>query len=204
MCMILWMVKMSSGRDTESVIVQAILTIVAEKGLDHATVREAAAVAGVSIGTVQHHFPTKDEMLLGAFSEVVRRVRGRLASADLGGNPWQTASFVLREILPLDEPRRQEARVQLAFATRSMHDSGLAAIQRKVLEELHLALSAALASPGQHDAESAGRTAHALVALADGLALHALSTDGWLSPGDIDAALALVLDKVIDHSPDQR
>jgi AcrR family transcriptional regulator len=48
------------------------LCIVAERGLDDVSVREVASAAGVSIGTVQHYFRTKDDMLFTAFQDVVR------------------------------------------------------------------------------------------------------------------------------------
>lgn len=192
--MVLNMAKMSSAEGTSSTITEAILTIVADRGLDRATVREVAGVAGVSIGTVQHHFPTKDAMLAGAFTDVVRQVRARLDNVELGDDVRRNVLMVLEEILPLDSRRRREGRVQLAFATRAIHEPALAETQRTVLGELHDALSNSFASIGQCGPEQSRLAAHAALALADGLALHALSTEGWLTNHRMRAALDLVLE----------
>ncbi|MGL5817052.1 MAG: TetR/AcrR family transcriptional regulator, partial [Phycicoccus sp.] len=47
-------------------IVDAVIDLVAERGMEGVSVRAVAGRAGVSIGAVQHHFPTKEAMLLAA------------------------------------------------------------------------------------------------------------------------------------------
>lgn len=191
--MIPGMAQMSTARPTATRITEAILEIIADQGLDHATVREVATVAGVSIGTVQHHFPTKDAMLAGAFTDVVRQVRTRLEAIEFGDDAQRNACAVLEEILPLDRRRQREGRVQLAFAIRAMHQPTLAATQRTVLGDLHHALTTALAANGAGNPRQARLAAHAALALADGLALHALSTTTWLTPHDLRDAVDLIL-----------
>ena len=58
-------------------LTDVVLGITATGGLDQVSVREVAGAAGVSIGTVQHYFATKDEMLVFAFRQVVERTRAR-------------------------------------------------------------------------------------------------------------------------------
>ncbi|MDQ2852202.1 MAG: TetR/AcrR family transcriptional regulator [Actinomycetota bacterium] len=187
------MAPLSTPSPTAARITEAILAIIAEQGLEHATVREVAAVAGVSIGTVQHHFPTKDAMLAGAFTDVVRQVRARLEALQFGHDAHHNTVAVLEEILPLDQRRRREGRVQLAFAVRAMHEPTLAATQREVLGDLHGALRMAFAATGPGDPGRATLAAHAALAVADGLALHALSTVDWLTPHDVHAAVDLIV-----------
>lgn len=191
----------SAAKPTAAAITDALLAIVADRGMSHATVREVATAAGVSIGTVQHHYPTKDVMLSAAFAEVVHRVRTRLESTQLGPDVRQNLSSVLREILPLDERRHMEARIQVAFAARAATSPALADIQRTVLGEVHEALSAAFASALDHEApaERCRLAAHAALALADGLAMHAASTRNWLTASALNSALELVLDALITH-----
>lgn len=181
-------------------ISDAVFRVIADQGLDHATVREVASVAGVSIGTVQHHFPTKDAMLAGAFSDVVRRVRTRLDAIEFDDDVRRSVVAVLEQILPLDQPRRREARVQLAFAVRAMHQPSLADTQRAVLGELHDALSHALASTGRVTPQRSRIAAHAALALADGLALHALSAGRWLPERGVRDALQLVIEPLATSS----
>ena len=183
--------RSSTGRRER--VTSAVLAVADEHGLDRATVREVAARAGVSIGTVQHYFPTKDAMLVAAFEEVVRRIRARIDALRLSGGTRDNLVSVLRELLPLDDQRATEVRVQLAFNARAMTDPELAAVQRAILTELHQALSAVLAAlPGASAAEAA-TTAHLLVAAADGLALHAVTSDGWLTSAEQQRVLARVV-----------
>lgn len=198
------MEETSSPNPRRAALSEALLRIVAERGLDQVSVREVASAAGVSIGTVQHYFPTKDEMLTAAFAEVVRRVRVRLASVEFGGDVRRNLSAVLREFLPLDARRSEEARIMLAFATRAASSPGLAAIQRDVLGEIHEALSEAFAraADGRAGAAEVKRAAHVAIAAADGLALHAVSAPGWISRRQLAAALELLLERLVPETTD--
>jgi AcrR family transcriptional regulator len=192
----------SSQNPRKAALTEALLRIVAERGLDQVSVREVASAAGVSIGTVQHYFPTKDEMLTAAFAEVVRRVRTRLASVEYGGDVRSNLSTVLRELLPLDVRRTEEARIMLAFATRATTSPALADIQRSVLAEIHGALSEAFARAmnDRASAAEAKRAAHLAIAAADGLALHAVSAPGWISRRQLAAALELLLERLLPET----
>jgi AcrR family transcriptional regulator len=193
------MSELSTPNPRKAALTDALLRIVAERGLDQVSVREVASAAGVSIGTVQHYFPTKDEMLATAFAEVVRQVRTRLASVELGDDVRLNLSNVLREFLPLDARRSEEARIMLAFATRAATSPALAEVQRSVLGEILEALSEAFAraAHGRVDAAEAKRAAHIAIAAADGLALHAVSAPGWISRRQLAAALELLLDRLV-------
>lgn len=193
----------SSPSPRAAALTDTVLGIVAERGLDHVSVREVAAAGGVSIGTVQHYFPTKDAMLAGAYAEVVRRIRTRMSSVELGPDARRNLSVVLRELLPLDDQRNREVRMQIAFAARAAVAPDLAEIQRTALTELREALVDAFALAWGDDARARrGRhAAGAAIAVADGLALHAISSDGWLSPRQLTAALELTLDALVSAEP---
>ncbi len=193
------MEALSSRRPREAALTEALLRIVAERGLDQVSVREVAAEADVSIGTVQHYFPTKDAMLAGAFTEVVARIRGRLTSVELGPDIRENLSAVFAQLLPLDAKRVAEARIQVAFAARAAHAPELAAIQRAVQRDVYAALAEAftLASRGQLGAAQALLSAQVAMATVDGLALHAVSAPGLLPPRRLKAALELLLDALV-------
>ncbi|WP_037067024.1 TetR/AcrR family transcriptional regulator [Pseudonocardia acaciae] len=168
-------------------LIGAILRIVGEHGLERVSVREVASAVGVSIGTVQHYFPTKDAMLVAAFSEVVRRIRARVAAVELGPDVRANLSAVLRELLPLDAVRAEEVRIQVAFAARAVTEPSLAAIQRGVLGEITAELAEAFArTPAGGDPELAARLALAGV---DGLAQHAVSSGAHPPSAELTEAL---------------
>ncbi len=198
-CMMPVMGPLSSHRPREAALTDALLSIVAERGLDQVSVREVASAAGVSIGTVQHYFPTKDAMLAAAFNEVVGRLRTRMNSVCCGPNVRRNVSAVLHELLPLDDQRAEEARIQVAFAARAATSPALAEIQRAVLTEINDALTQTLilATAGSATAERCRLVAQVAVAAADGLALHAVSSNGWVSANQLRAALELLLDALM-------
>jgi AcrR family transcriptional regulator len=199
--MMLRMEQMSSRRRRQTAIIDAVTAIVGERGLDHVSVREVAAAADVSIGTVQHYFPTKQEMLAAAYTETVRRIRVRLEALQLGHDVRRNLSLVLRELLPLDEQRRTETRVYMAFAAGAATSPSLAAIQQTVLTELHTALTDTFDQAWGHTATPARcrLAAHAAIALADGLALHTVTTTGWLGTRQLTATTDLVLDALLNR-----
>jgi AcrR family transcriptional regulator len=194
-----FMTRQSSPIRKEAALTDALLHIVAERGLDQVSVREVAAGAQVSIGTVQHYFPTKDRMLAAAYEEVIRRIRSRLQAVKLGADMRQNLSAVLAELLPLDARRVLESRIHLAFAARAATTPELAHTQRDALTELHDAVTQAFATLWGDRASPAtcALAAHAAIAAADGLALHAVSSGGWLPRRRQTATLELALDALM-------
>lgn len=191
------MAQLSTPRPTKDVITDALLDITAERGLDHVSVRHVAAAAGVAIGTVQHYFPTKDAMLTAAFTEVVRRIRERVAATVLGPDVRRNLAAVLRELLPLDERRAAEVRVQVAFAARAATMPALAELQGVILGEVTDAIAAALAHVDDGPPERRRARAQVVLATVDGLALHAVSSRDWVTPESLAAALDDALDALL-------
>lgn len=193
------MTDLSNAISKRTAVTNAMLHIVATYGLDQLSVREVAAAAHVSIGTVQHYFPTKDAMLSAAYEEVVARIRTRLQAVKLGADPRKNLAVVLRELLPLDEQRTVECRIHLAFAARAATKPELAQIQRASLAELHAGVTDAftLAWNGRASRASSAVAAHAAIAIADGLALHAVSSESWLPPRRQTACLNFALDALM-------
>jgi hypothetical protein len=99
--------------------------------------------------------------------------------------------------------RAEEAQIQVAFAARAATSPALAEIQRAVLTEINDALTQTLvqAAAGNATAERCRLVAQVAVATADGLALHAVSSPGWISASQLTAALELLLDALIPESP---
>lgn len=158
-------------------IAEALVRVAATEGLESVSLRHVAAEAGVSAGMVQHYFRTKDEMMAFAMEVVSERIGARLAATvgDLGGSPSPVAlcRALLVELLPLDERRRVEGQVALAFlAHRSVHpaaalrDDGSGGLRRHLADLIRAGHGRA--GP---DAEAA---ATALLALVDGLGLQVM------------------------------
>ena len=179
-------------------LAQAVWRVALERGLDDATVREISAEAGWSTGVLSHYFSDKDELMRFAFRLVVERAAARYATAiEEDDDPALRIRHALRESLPLDDERRAEARVWLAFLGRSLAHPDLAGDRKNFYAGWRDSLArlledgrAAGALRADVDAEA---EADALIALVDGLALQAVSDPDAL-PSDrqeqiLDAAL---------------
>ena len=55
-------------------LTDALIRVVVAAGLDAVSIRTVAREAGVSIGTVQYHFATKDDLLLAAYQRAIDQV----------------------------------------------------------------------------------------------------------------------------------
>lgn len=151
----------------------ALLEIAARNGLEAASVREVANEAGVSIGAVQHHFPTKDEMLAYSFRALADRVLKRLSSVDPDIDPARSLFSALSQLLPLDDQRGSEAHVMGAFAVRAVTSPSLSAIRSATLFTIRSGLATVLIRMEIPDPET---RAALLLAAVNGLSLDAVSS----------------------------
>ncbi|UYP19250.1 TetR family transcriptional regulator [Rhodococcus sp. Z13] len=151
----------------------ALLEVAARSGLDAASVREVANEAGVSIGAVQHHFPTKDEMLAFSFRTLADRVLNRLSNVDPDIDPGRTLFAALSQLLPLDETRGNEVHVMSAFTVRAVTSPSLSAVRSATLFTIRTGISRLLLEAGTPDAET---RAALLLAAVNGLALDAAAS----------------------------
>ncbi|MGH3375207.1 MAG: TetR/AcrR family transcriptional regulator [Actinoallomurus sp.] len=174
-------------------VLDALMTITAERGLDRVSIREVATTAGVSIGTVQYYCRSKDEMLRMAFEYVAGQIAQRITGIDRNGDVGAFLRRALLEFLPLDDFRRTEARVYLAFAARAAVSPPLAAVQQDLLGKLRaLCVQAfqAAGDRGQADPHlDPDLAAAATTAMVDGLLLHLLTDPAGLQAETALAAL---------------
>lgn len=173
-------------------LTEVLLDVVAEQGLEAASIRTLAARAGVSIGTVQHYFKSKDELLAHAYRTVGKDLGDRAEARAEGAGSWKEAiREILLELLPLDERRAKGYRVSVAFAARATWNAELGAELRKDLVELQTIFVDMLRQAGVADPE---REAMTLLALNAGLAEPLMYGDG--SAEQVVEALDAYLDRL--------
>ncbi|MDG4827974.1 TetR/AcrR family transcriptional regulator [Solwaraspora sp. WMMD1047] len=165
-----------------TLIADALMRVAAERGLEAVSLRHVAEEAGVSAGMVQHYFRTRDEMMEFAMKVVRERVGRRMDAAGAALGPAPTIRAALRamlvELLPVDEPRRADGRVALAFLAYAAVRPAAAASMRAdtagmlafITEQLHTAQHAGEVRPGVPPAAAAV----GLVAVVEGLGLYLL------------------------------
>jgi AcrR family transcriptional regulator len=163
-----------------TLIADALLRVAAERGLEAVSLRHVAAEAGVSSGMVQHYFRTKDEMMLFALAVVGENVEARLAAGPPPESlsPGALVRALLVELLPLDEQRRAEGRVALAFLAYAAVRPAVATALRKdtaLLREFVADRIRAAQAAGEARADlDPALAASALLALVEGLGVHVL------------------------------
>lgn len=160
----------------------AVCELISQNGLDAVTVARTAARASISVGLVQHYFPTKDEMLLHAFTHVSTHIRTRIDEHIRTGSKHRqpiarTLADAMAEFIPLDETRRTEFRVTKAFAGRALDAPALTEIEVETARTLRNDIARAI-----HNSKECGEvaadldpspTAVRLAAMIEGLAMQA-------------------------------
>lgn len=92
-------------------ITEAAMPLLLEQGFAATTVDQIAAAAGVSRRTFFHHFPTKEDVVLGDVDALGDRILHALESRDDSESPWIALGEAFREM-----GREQEVDSRLAMA----------------------------------------------------------------------------------------
>lgn len=177
-------------------LADAVIRVVRREGLEQASVRNVAREAGLSVGSLRHYFATQSELMIFAFQTVIDRIESRLAGLDPERDPRRRVERTLAELLPLDEERRVENEVWLAFTVRAMVDPGLVGLRDAGYDALRagcLAMVTDLAAAGLAPADVHAE-AERLHALLDGLATHAAMRPDVHDAESLTAAVARHLD----------
>lgn len=196
------MPKKVSHHERRTLIADALMRVAAERGLEAVSLRHVAAEAGVTSGMVQHYFRTKDEMMSFALGVVRERSQARVTEAvrKLGESPPPRALMrtMLAELLPLDEQRRADGRVALAFLAYTAVRPAVAAPLHQdtaelvafIAEQIRAAQAAGEADRGiDHTHAAVG-----LLAVLEGLGVYLLG--GHYAPDTALAALDAHLDLI--------
>ena len=195
------MPKQVDREERRRALAEAVFAIIAVRGLAAVSLRDVAAEAGVSMGAVQHYFTSKDEMLRFALdhlrTRVLSRLQGRLSRLDRPSRR-HLVEAALEVMLPLDEPSRQEACVNVAFVELATVDPAYGALLREGYRHL-VEMSKAHLRGAAADGELAAGTdpdeeAVAVYFLAQGLIAPLLV--GLFTPDEARGILRTRLDQV--------
>jgi len=198
--------------DRRRIVGEAAWRVLVRDGPTEVSVRKVAAEAGLPPSSLRYTFPTQASVRDAAVALLVSRLRERVDRAASATGGHDAARAVLLELLPLDDERRAEMEVTVAFAALALTDPSL----RTAHEQTHAAVrdvcALALAHLGARGADGAAgarpaggaastpEPAHVDVelthAVVDGLALHllaqAVGTDASWAVTALDAHLALL------------
>jgi len=157
-------------------LAEALWRVVRRDGIHRSSVRSVAAEAGTSPGALRHYFVSQDDLAAFALQSVVDRVRNRVTERLPTMQGRAAAVYLLEQLLPLDDERREEMAVYLAFLGRPHSEDPLREIRavaesgarEAVTVALHILAGAGCLSPER----AADAEVDRLYAVVDGLALH--------------------------------
>ncbi len=178
---------------------QVVADLLVEHGYEGISVRRVAARAGVSIGAVQHHFPTKDAMLTAAMQLVSQQFQDRLAArVPPDARPEAGLRAVAEELLSADPEHRTASVLWLLRLARSAVDPSTARAHSQEWQEIEDLLTGLLWASRPERGQDWGRTeAAVLLALLDGLAPAVVVEPERMPSERAKAILADHLDRVL-------
>lgn len=116
-------------------ILEATWRVIAQKGIEAATIREIAREAGYSNGVLSHYFTNKEDILISAHKLAFQRVYDRASAANDGVTGLEAVRRALYEAMPLDEERHIEAILDVSFWAQALTNERLNAVRRDSLIE---------------------------------------------------------------------
>ena len=176
--------------------VAAAWTVIADEGIEAATIRRIAEVAGCTTGRVTHYFDAKDEILVAALRRVHYAAGARMLDHLRTKQGADALRAVLLDALPLDSQRNLEWRVWLAFWGRASTDHALIEEQQHRYAEWRRLLGRVIAATAGKPATS--DQVRLLVDLVAGT-IDGLGIQAVLEPSRFPAQhLAAAVDALVD------
>jgi AcrR family transcriptional regulator len=172
--------KVVDRAERKRTIAESLLRLVAREGIEKVSVRTVAAEAGMSAGAVQKYFATKEDMLAVAFELTGEFLIRRWADIQSEGTFIEVLREHILAALPLDEQRRAELVVVLAFTARAATQPEWARQLRRDYGDAYdrtiRFIRLGQSTGAVRDDLAAGRLADLVLALTDGFSARLLHT----------------------------
>jgi AcrR family transcriptional regulator len=176
-------------------ILEATLRLVAAQGAAAVRLRDVARAAGVSVGSLQYYFDSRDQLVREAFDQHARAVVDLVALAGDSSAAPQARLAAVIEAAVLRPDLRYSAALWMEFVTAGLHDDQLRPLLAGAYEAwrdlLAAVVTAGIAAGDFRPLLPADTVVACLVALIDGFEL-AVAIDV------ADATPAAIADKITD------
>ncbi|WP_084478978.1 TetR/AcrR family transcriptional regulator [Nocardia jejuensis] len=172
----------AAGADRRTQLLDRLADAIAENGIEGVSIRDLAARAGVSIGTVQYYFATKTDLLGAAWYHVRDQAIARFHQSGVVDLPPDERLIGLTELLLTPAPDHRLSRMWLALVARAAHDPLIAALHREQWQDTEDVLCLALGKANQARVDESRDGAAELLALLDGLSIAVLTEPERVSP----------------------
>ncbi|MFF5209412.1 TetR/AcrR family transcriptional regulator [Streptosporangium sp. NPDC000396] len=185
-------------------VAEAVFRVISREGVEQASLANVAAEAGLAIGSIRHYFASHGDLMTFAMramaDRLFQRILGHVDRLAAETDRRAVAEDLLAEFLPLDEARRQESTVWLAFTTSARTRPELRPYARELYDGMRKIVLRVLTR-----ARDMGRLAEGLdldleterlCALIDGLTVNAILTPERTDPATMLRVLRCHLDGI--------
>ncbi|QOS79763.1 TetR family transcriptional regulator [Paenibacillus sp. JNUCC31] len=160
------------------IVADAAIRVIRDNGLDHATVRNIAKEAGLSVGSMRHYFATQAELFAFCMNLFAERVQQRVEALQMTDSVLQNMKHLLLQFLPLDEDRKIEMEVWFSFSAKVLVYPELQKLSDQMHQGMYRAAQFVIQELQKQGMARTGMDAEIeterLYALVDGLAIHML------------------------------
>lgn len=185
-------------------IAQSVWRVVANEGLERATIRRIASETGWSAGVLAHYFSDKEDMLLSSLRICYRQIRDRITRKLTGQSGMSALRELILDNLPLDAQRQLETKFLMNYWSHEIREPQFSGHQIAAGPPMVEAISS-LVREGQRAGEitserDANDIAEVFLGLIDGFSLHSLLNPERLTP---ERQVALIDEELsrIRHAP---
>jgi AcrR family transcriptional regulator len=174
-------------------VAEAAWRVIQKDGLEQASVRNIAQEANMSLGAMRHYFKTQSELWTFCMQMVIDRVTNRIQSMTFSSNSEQMIYEIIDQVMPLDEERRAESEVWLAFISKSLVNPALHRLRQQSHALLHQMFRQIIDTLieqkiAKANMDPALESLH-LHALVDGFAVHGITQKEKITATQMQAVL---------------
>ena len=120
------MPKVVDHTQRRSQLSEIVVELIAEQGIEAATVRQIAKLSGYSKGVIEHYFNGKEELISAALEHINQRYeqRAQQATKEIAG--LEALRKRIEATLPMTKAIAKEWRVRMVFWSMALSDKTLA------------------------------------------------------------------------------
>lgn len=169
--------------DRKSVVVTAALELISELGTDAVRLKDVAQAAGISVGTIQYYFDSREALIISAYQQHSKNVIDRVNSSFYAGHqPWMSLEQTLHDFLHVENFTKR-TRLWIEFVAAATRDEKLRALLNEVFltwkQVIRRIVETGIADGSFHPQVDAEIVVDALLAQLDGFEIaHATRATG--------------------------
>ncbi len=181
-------------------ITEVAVCLIAEGGLEAATIRKIAQKSGYSKGVVEHYFDNKEELISATLEWANLRYRERVEKSTEGLRGLAAIKKCLEATLPLSEEMRVEWKVRLVSWSIAVVDEALQARQgarfQNAVDHFALHFQEAFDDKEVPQRETAQENGRRLLNITSGIAIAALHNEMYGKRAFLEGEISYLINNI--------